>query len=122
MDEDHMGQSARSSLAGLAILIFLTPPYVTFCQYDQQSRGLIFVCITGVFLMALYVRRDLVRKGSFWISMITMYSLHLVFIFSIKIPDAIPGFIMFPISIGDLYLVFFIISLIEKRVGGASDV
>lgn len=122
VDKDKpVTSSTQSILAGLVILIALTPVYSYFAEYNNESRGLIFVCITGVFLMVAFVRRDIIRRRFFVITMFLLYILHLAAIFLIDIPNSFPGFVMFPISIADLYLVIFVVLFVEKRIQASVD-
>ena len=101
-------------LVGVIIFAALAPLYATFVYFDRWNLGLVFVCITGVFLAAIYVKRSSAFRWRFAAEVLSLYLLHVFVILVIPLPKEIPGFVMIGISFLDAFLVIILLEFFEK--------
>lgn len=109
---DRRGLNPR--VVGLIMAAALMPLFILFVHYNRQSLGLVLLCVTGVFLTVIYVKRSSALRLKFIASTAVLYIIHITIILNLKIPNKIPGFVMIPISFADLIFVLSLIHFLEK--------
>jgi energy-converting hydrogenase Eha subunit C len=109
-----LGDSLGPRTVGAICFILLFPIYAVFDHFNQEGRGFIIVCISGVFIAAAYVNSRNIRSFVF-VSMLSMlFIAQVAAVFFLKIPAYFPGFIMLPASIVNLLIVLAVMDRVEK--------
>jgi hypothetical protein len=116
--EGESGQRMRlrSRWAGLCIAAAILPVYLLFRHLGLENIGYVVTCITGVFLMAIYVNRSSMLNSIFVAVTLVLYVIHIVLILELPIPSNIPSYIMIPIALVDGVIVLSILHFIERRL------
>jgi hypothetical protein len=114
---------SKNRKIGYIASLVLAPIFLIFTFLGDPERGLIGMSLFGVFFSVLYVKRDIIRKSYFIITISILFLLHFVFFLSFGFPDLknLPGIIVMPFAVLDLILVLVIIEVVRKLVGDSTE-
>lgn len=107
---DNLGPRAAGAIA----FILLFPFYAAFSHFNQEGRGFIIVCISVVFIAAVYVNTENIRSPVFVSLLALLFIAQVAGVLFMKIPERFPGFVMLPAAIVDLLLVLAVMNRAEK--------
>jgi hypothetical protein len=105
-------------IKGLVLAALLSPLYFLFIHFDEETRGFVVFCATGVACIAAYVQRKEHNRVQLWLLVGFVYLLELPVALLVPLPDRLPGATMIPISFLNLFLFLGVISLFQRWRGG----
>jgi hypothetical protein len=116
---DDLGgrRNVRSGSVRFIIAIALCPVFFVFWHYNQPEMGFIIMSIAAVFAAVLYVKRDLMAKGYFIVTIAALFSIQLALVVICRPSlNGYPSIVILPFAIADLVLVLAIVLGIGKLV------
>jgi hypothetical protein len=119
-----MGSAKKNASAslqrrvGFLIALCFSPIVFIFAYFGHIEKGFVVSCLCGVFAIAVYMKRDLVR-GPYAISAIAiLFVLELVAIMIVGIPERhFPGIVIMPLAVLNYIIVLLTLRLILRITG-----
>jgi len=113
-----MSADALGRIKGLALAVLLSPLYLLFVHFGDETRGVVVTCITAVAIVSAYVQRKKANRIQLWLLVALLYCLELPVALLFPLPDSLLGATMIPISFANLFLLLGIVSLYQRWCGG----
>ena len=112
--------SSHGRKMGLLCGICLLPIFFLFAHFGQPERGFAAMCALGVLISVIYVKKNLLKRTSFIITMSILFVIHIIIV--MLFPFSAFHFtrvLAFPISLLDLLLILALVRLVAGATGSA---